>query len=450
MIGEKGLKVAINAPVLPGLDGGVAQFIAGLISSLGRLDDGLEAYTIVARSEEQLDWLKRYGGSNQRFTLKRPMPTRHEAGENHTATFPDMLKRALGPLLPAARSVRRLLSVPAPSLPPRHWPEVPLSDGYFESLGCDVLHIPIQNFFLCALPTVYNPHDLQHLHYPQFFDPATIAWRETIYPAGCHFAQAVVVGSQWIKDDVIRHYRVNPEKVQVIPEGPPTELYATPSQQALTEVKQRYQLEQPFALYPAVTWPHKNHIRLLEALAYLRDRRGLVVQLVCTGSRFSAFWPQIEGRLQELKLSAQVKFLGFVAEDELRALYHLAQFLVKPTLFEACSLPIFEAWLEGVPVACSNTAALPEQVGDAALLFEPNAVESIAGAIEKIATDPELRREQCERGYRRVKNFEWSRTAKAYRAVYRRTAGFPLTEEDRWLLSWNWMSEPQRAIRSGL
>jgi glycosyltransferase involved in cell wall biosynthesis len=102
-------------------------------------------------------------------------------------------------------------------------------------------------------------------------------------------------------------------------------------------------------------------------MAYLRDCCGLTVSLVCTGSRYNSFWPQIERCIADLKLGAQVKFLGFVPDEHLRAIYRLSEFLIEPSLFEASSLPIFEAWSEGVPVACSNVSALPEQVLDAAL-----------------------------------------------------------------------------------
>ncbi len=125
-------------------------------------------------------------------------------------------------------------------------------------------------------------------------------------------------------------------------------------------------------------------------------------------------------------------------------LYRLATCLVMPTLFEAVSLPIFEAWSEGLPVACSNVTALPEQVRDAAYLFDPNDTASIAEAVAAVMTNVALQQELRTRGYQRVKNFDWSRTAKAYRAVYRRAAGRPLTDEDRSLLQWNWMRDPQR------
>jgi glycosyltransferase involved in cell wall biosynthesis len=139
-----------------------------------------------------------------------------------------------------------------------------------------------------------------------------------------------------------------------------------------------------------------------------------------------------------------VTFLGFLSEADLRAVYQLAQFVVIPSLFEADSCPIYEAWSEGIPVASSNHTALPDQVGDAGLLFDSGDVSAIARAMERMATEPDLRQELVERGRRRVKDFDWARTAKAYRAVYRRAAGTTLTEEDRWLLQWDWMREPSR------
>jgi glycosyltransferase involved in cell wall biosynthesis len=421
-------RVAIDAALKP-RSGGVRQAVITLVRSLGTLDDGGELYTIVVSNREQFDWLEPFIGVNQRLVMKPQSEVRDG----------NAIKRSLRPLV---RYLRRVLGNNS-----KQWPEVPVSDGFFEKLGCDVVHMPTQDFFLCALPTVYNPHDLQHLHYPQFFSASAIAWRETIYPAGCHFAHTVVVGSRWIKDDVVRNYRIDPSKVQIVPEGAPTEFSSEPSPDCLTSVKTKYQLEQPFAFYPAVTWPHKNHILLLEALAHLRDRHGERIRLVCTGSHSDGFWPVIQRRIEELRLSSQVAFLGVVPDSDLRAMYRLAEFLVQPTLFEASSLPIFEAWLEGTPVACSDVTALPDQVMDAALLFDPNDVGSIANAISKLARDPELRQELRTCGYRRLKDFDSERrTARAYRAIYRRAARFHLTEEDRWLLSWDWMRNPIREM----
>ena len=445
------LTVAIDVQVLPGKVGGIAQFVSALVSSLGQLDDGPETYVLLVSSQAQLDWLKPVSGPNQRFVIKTPMPkrgeTRFAANTNGRVTLGGLLKWSLGPLRPAFRYVQEFLTLP---VPPSNWPDVRVSDGFYESLGCDVIHFPTQGFILCALPTIYNPHDLQLLHFPQFFSPQDIAARETVYSAGCHYARTVVVGSQWAREDVANHYGLRPEKIQVIAEGAPTQLYIEPSSDVLARVKSQYHLNKPFALYPAVTWPHKNHLRLLEAFAYLRDVRGLDLQLVCPGSRYEGFWPRIEKQIDDLNLSSQVSFVGFVPEEDLQALYKLSQFLVEPSLFEASSLPIFEAWSEGTPVACSDRTALPEQVLDAALLFEPGSVESVATAMEKLATDSGLRQKLRESGFRRLKDFDWTRTARAYRAVYRRAADCPLTEEDHWLLGWDWMREPQKKMETYL
>jgi glycosyltransferase involved in cell wall biosynthesis len=127
-------------------------------------------------------------------------------------------------------------------------------------------------------------------------------------------------------------------------------------------------------------------------------------------------------------------------------LYRLSQFLVMPTFYEADSNPIHEAWFEDVPVASSNVTALPDQVKDGGILFDPQDVRAIAAAVARLATNEALREELRQRGRRRAKDFSWERTAKAYRAVYRRAADFPLTEEDHWLLQWDWLLEPHRTF----
>jgi glycosyltransferase involved in cell wall biosynthesis len=189
-----------------------------------------------------------------------------------------------------------------------------------------------------------------------------------------------------------------------------------------------------------MTWEHKNHLRLLEALALLRDREGLEVSFVCTGFK-TDFWPHVERRLKELGLEGQVRFPGLVSQEELRALYCAAQFVFVPTLFEAASAPVFEAWQMCAPVACSSVTSLPEQTAGAALLFEPFSVEEIARALARMATDGGLRDDLRRLGRRRLGDFSIERTARAYRAVYRRAAGRPLNSEDRHLLGWDWMRQ---------
>jgi glycosyltransferase involved in cell wall biosynthesis len=412
--------------VIPGVSGGLAHVVVGLVGALGRLTDDSDRYVVVVRSDEQAEWIRRFIGPNMRLLVK-PASGRRGGRLRETAG------RAVRYLATRARGISA------------HWPRVPVSDGFYESLECDVIHFPHQDFEVCALPTVYNPHDLQHLHFPQFFTPAEVARRQVVYETGIKLARVVAVASEWIKGDVVRQYGVDGGKVQVIPWGAPTVAYPPPADHDLARVRTSYELAPPFLVYPARTWPHKNHLRLLEALADLRDGRGLVMKAVFTGTVYQPFWPHIERRVHELHLGEQVRFLGFVPEDDLRSIYRLAEFLVVPTLFESDSFPIYEAWFDGLPVACSSATALPDQVADAALVFEPNDVASIAEAIARLALDSGLRQDLRQRGHRRLRDFDWAWTAKAYRAVYRRAGGLPLGDEDRRLLAWDWMRHPRRA-----
>jgi glycosyltransferase involved in cell wall biosynthesis len=432
------LRIAIDARFTPNKGfGGVESVLIGLVRSLAQLKDGDEEYLIVGPSEGH-EWLAPYIGGNQRL-LAYPKPPVPQVRKS------EKVKRLLGPLRPVTRRVFRGV-FPEPTIPERQWPETPISDGFYESLNCDVLHFPHQQFTLCALPTVYNPHDLQHLHYPKFFDPRSIAYRETIYPAGCHFAHTVVTASDWAKKDVMRHYGTSSEKIQVIPWAAPTNAYPEPSTELINSVREKYHLELPFAFYPAMTWEHKNHLRLLEALALVRDRHGREIQLVCTGHK-NEFWPRLEQCIEMLNLEKQARFLGLVEAAELRAIYQLAQFVIIPSLFEAASGPLFEAWEHGTPAACSTVTSLPEQAGDAALLFDALSVEAIADALAKLATSDTLREDLKRRGERRLADFSWERTAKAYRAVYRRAAGHSLADEDEALLGWDWMRNPRAPDR---
>ncbi len=343
----------------------------------------------------------------------------------------------MGPLRPFARGVKHLIVSP----PPKVQTSVPTSDGFYENLNCDVVHFPYQDFVYCRVPTVYNPHDLQHLHYPQFFAPEEIQRREVVYPAACRAAHIVVVASQFVKQDVMQRYGTAADKIQVIPWSPPEIALNEFTQKDVSSLFEKYECPHgSFILYPAMTWEHKNHIRLLEAVALLREREGLKINVICTGHR-NSFYPRIEQRLYELKLEEQVKFTGVVATEELSLLYRQAQFVIVPTLFEAASAPLFEAWQHGVAVACSSVTSLPEQAAGAALFFNPFSIEEIANAVKTMTSDENLRADLRSRGFKRLQNFDIERTAKAYRAVYRRAAGVVLSDEDRHLLNWDWMRD---------
>lgn len=444
---QQRLRIAINAQLTPvGGAGGITTVLRAL-TALTRLADGAEEYVFIGPYEDS-EWLRSILPPGQRI-VRGPAPVEWKVEWKADRLEP--LKRALGPLLPAARNLNRALAGPAAALvgASAAWRYAAPADpkNFYEGLECDVIHFPFQSFEPCRLPAVYNPHDLQHLHHPEFFTPHEIAWRQSLHPAACRAAHTVVVASQFVKRDLVERYEVCGDKVQVIPWAPPP-LPTADAEGELPTLRRKYGLsDRPFALYPAMTWEHKNHLRLLEALARLRDREEFELHVVCTGHQ-TDFWPCIERRLHELALGGQVKFLGLVPREDLSSLYRAAQFVFIPTLFEAASAPLFEAWQHGAPAACSAVTSLPEQAAGAALLFDPLTVERIADALKRMATDPGLRDALRQSGEHRLGDFSLERTAKAYRAVYRRAAGRVLSEEDRWLLSNDW-TRGRAAARQG-
>lgn len=424
---SKRLRIAINAQLAPGSGTGGLETVLRELTALGELDDGPEEYVFIGPWQET-EWLQPLLNSRQRL-VRGPQPVPPVEWQPGRM---EALKRALGPLRPVAGKVSRVLSGAASAGTNE---SLPVSDGFYERLDCDVIHFPFQSYVRCALPSVYNPHDFQHLYYPEFFEPGTLNWRRWAYPSACRAAHTVVVASHFVKSDIVRHCHVMPGKVQVIQWSPPPMEIADDGANPAAGIREKYQLTgEPFALYPAMTWEHKNHLRLLEALAWLRDRDALKVRLVCTGDRKS-FWPKIEKRMLELGLEEQVKFTGLVSYEDLRAFYCAAQFVIIPTLFEAASAPLFEAWQHQAPVACSAVTALPEQAADAALLFDPQSTEAIARAVARLATEEILRADLRRKGTQRLLDFNLKHTARSYRAVYRNAAGLTLNEEDRWLLS---------------
>jgi glycosyltransferase involved in cell wall biosynthesis len=304
-----------------------------------------------------------------------------------------------------------------------------------ERLRADVVHFTIQTgVFATDIPSIYQPHDLQHLHLPEFFTTREIEERELRYRAGCEQAAIVAVMSKWGRQDIIDNYDVDPDRVKIVPWAPILHAYPEPTAADLARVRKERDLPHAFILYPATTWPHKNHVVLFEAMAALKHLRGPRIELVCTGTQ-NENYPVLEKAMRKLGILDRVRFTGFLAPIELRAIYRLATALVFPSLFEGWGMPVVEAFSEGLPVACSNVTMLPALVGDAGFIFSPRDVGSVAGALDRIWRDDVLRQVLVNRGRARARDFTWEKTARLLRGHYRRLAGHSLSPDDRELLA---------------
>lgn len=254
----------------------------------------------------------------------------------------------------------------------------------------DLLLAPIYSLALLytSKPFAFTLHDLQENYYPQNFSAWQRIWRRETYTALLGRARRVICESRYVKTDIANSFGVADERIKVIPAPPQRQFLTLQSDAELEAVRQRLQLPQRFLFYPAQFWVHKNHLRLVEAFGeVLKEAPDL--KLVLTGKQRDEF-RNVMDSVERLGLTQNVVHVGFVERDELQAIYRLATALVMPSLFESISIPVYEAFLAGTPVIASGIHGIPEQVGDAGLLFEPTSVASIRDAILKVVRDDAL------------------------------------------------------------
>ena len=406
-----------------GLSGGVQQWIIGLASALSRLDAATEEYLFLV-NEGHASWLVPYLAGPcrvfERAHLPPPPPPRPRA------------RRVRGPRVvrKAVRRARRFWERRRPHEEPVVWRSS--LDQAIRETGVDVIHFPRQSAFETAVPSIYQPWDLQHLHLPEFFTAEARARRESTYRAFCAQAERIIVATKWVRDDVSAQYDIDPARIAVVNPPPVTLAYTAPPPERVDAIASRLGLPARYAVYPAQTWGHKNHERLFAALARLREE-GIEVPLVCSGHPNERDTAVLD-HAAALGVERLVKFLGFLTPEQIQVVYRRATMLIFPSLYEGWGLPILEAFAADLPVACSNATSLPELVGDAALVFEPTDVDAIAAAIRRLWVDEPLRAELMDRGRRRVDQFDWDRTARLLRAHYRQIGGRRLTRDERALL----------------
>jgi glycosyltransferase involved in cell wall biosynthesis len=263
----------------------------------------------------------------------------------------------------------------------------------------DKLIAPIYTPYLLGSgrPFAFTLHDLQEKYYPQNFSFATRAWRHVTNRLLTRRATRILCESRYVRLDIMKFFRVDPARICIIP-APPIlafrDVPLSPAQLALA--RDRLQLPEQYLFYPAQFFPHKNHLRLIEAFAEV-SRSEPALHLVLTGEpRFE--YAHVMRRVQQLDLAQRVRHVGQVPMADLPALYQMASVVVIPTLFESISIPIYEAFALGVPVCAANIGALPEQVGNAARLFDPLSPADIARVIRDVTNNAASRRELAARG----------------------------------------------------
>lgn len=281
----------------------------------------------------------------------------------------------------------------------------------------DVLH-SLANFAPASgrFRRVLTVHDLQYRSVPELLPPTRRIGTGALLELSARRAHRIITVSNASREELLTELNVGGERIEVIPNGVGARPPALPLAEGV--VRARHRLEaRPVVLTVATNLPHKNLAAVLDALALIAPARRPL--LVAVG--FQTDSQSLRFRARTAGVEGDVRLLGFRSTEELEGLYRLASCVVVPSLYEGFGLPVLEAMVRGVPVACSDIPALTEVAGDAVLSFPPLRPTAIAAALERLIVDPALALRLSAAGRERAARFSWTRAAEMTLACYRRT-----------------------------
>lgn len=403
-------------PLMPGGDNGGAKiFSIELINRLAALHRSVQFVLLTqSASHEDLSFLD---ASNVRRRLV-------EAGSEGRAfgVMPAVRKKAGHVTRKLPQRARSGLSGLRRRV--RNWPGRRKQGDLLTELGADLLFCPFTSprHAEIGVPTICVVHDLQYKVYPQFFEPEDVFHRDVAFADAVGRSVALVAVSEYTRQSILEYSRVDPSRVCTIHHRMAQRLgFEAPADRSL--IDRHRLLPDRYLLYPANFWRHKNHEMLLLAFG-LAMRNGLPddVALVCTGAPGDRQAYLVESA-RRMGIGHRLRFPGYVSNEEFSTLLHLARALVFPSLYEGFGMPIVEAMAAGVPVACSNTTALPEVVDEAGILFDPRVPARISDAIVQVCCDGERREQIVAAGKSRATGFmDLDRMAGEYWDLFQRSA----------------------------
>ncbi len=305
---------------------------------------------------------------------------------------------------------------------------------FLKELAPDLIHIPLNSVpLLMPRPYVVTIHDMSSLLFTERWQFRKSV-RLYLFRRGLMRAERVIAVSAATRRDVENILNIPAERIRQIYDAPDPRFIRSgmpaedgrppgadsPERQRILE---RYQINYPFILYAGAVRPQKNIPRLVEAFAVLRgDLESHPVykdlRLIIIGDEISKY-PSVRRAVIKTRVEDVVRFLGFVPFDTLRVFFESAAAFVFPSLYEGFGLPPLEAMASGTPVVTSNVSSLPEVVGNAAVMVNPENVFDIARGIREVLVDESLRAELIRKGYQQAQRFSWSQTARQVLEIYR-------------------------------
>jgi glycosyltransferase involved in cell wall biosynthesis len=297
-------------------------------------------------------------------------------------------------------------------------------------LDCDVVHIPHLYWIPRGLgcPYILTVHDLlEHMYGSRDASSLRRSLHFYLTRRVLRKAARVIAVSQFTKNEIEKLLAVPDARIEVVYNAIDERFlhgHATAADREL--IAQRYQVNHPFILYAGAIRPHKNVVRIIEAFSSLKselqkEQQFPDLKLIIIGDDLSSH-PRLRRTVVRSGVQNDVRFLGFVPIEVLRIFYDVAKIFVFPSLYEGFGLPPLEAMAHGTPVVASNTSSLPEVVGNAALLVNPENVFEIRRGLQRALLDPVLRERMKQRGYEQAQRFSWTSSVSRILEIYREVA----------------------------
>lgn len=260
-----------------------------------------------------------------------------------------------------------------------------------------------------AIPSLTVIHDLNFEHYPEDIPWAARKHYRYYFPRYAAKANRIATVSEFSKQDIVKQYGIDPEKIDVVYNGA-NEAFIPLTEQQKTDQQKIYTDGKPYFVFVGALHPRKNLVNLFKAFDLFKESDNEGMKLLIVGEKM--WWTEaIKNAYEELTYKDDVIFSGRLSIDKLTRAVGAARALLYVSYFEGFGIPIVEAFNAEVPVITSNVTSMPEVAGDAALLVDPFSVESIADAMSRISKDKKLDKELIEKGRLQKTNFTWQKSS---------------------------------------
>ena len=291
--------------------------------------------------------------------------------------------------------------------------------GLTKKLKLDILHSPHYTMpFVHPCASIVTFHDMGFFLYPALYTTPKRVLFPLVMRQSARRSDALIAVSDSTRVDAIRLLKLPPQKITTIHLGVTPNFRLISDGTILENVRQKYKLPEKFLLYVGTVEPRKNLVELLNAYKLLLAR--LPHQHLVIAGQLGWMYQDILAKLKDEVLRDKVYLAGYIPQEDLPAIYNLADIVIYPSLYEGFGLPVLEAMACGTPVITTNKSSIPEIVGDAGILLPEPDEETIFEAMLNLLNDPEKRREFSEKGLLRAAGFTWEATARATLEVYRR------------------------------